>query len=252
MITDEHRFKKTFYPCSSVIICGSKIDFAAGIMTKNLIKFSLLVLFCVSFSNAQTYDRERIWEKEINAFAEIDRKQTPPENAVLFVGSSSIRLWENLRRSFPKIKVINRGFGGSRLEDVVHYFDQIVAPYQPKTIVLYAGENDVNEGVAPETVAENYRKFTSMVRAEFPKTKILYVSVKPSPSRWKIADKFRRTNDLIKTEIAKDKLSEFVDVWTAMLGADGEPMPDIFQADNLHLNEKGYAIWQKILEKKLK
>ncbi len=85
-------------------------------------------------------------------FAEIDRKQTPPENAVLFVGSSSIRMWENLRTSFPNLKVINRGFGGSRLEDVNHYFDQIVAPYKPKTIVLYAGENDVNDGIAPETV----------------------------------------------------------------------------------------------------
>lgn len=221
-------------------------------MIKNYSKILLLLLLCAAFAAAQTYDRAKIWDKEINAFAEIDQRQTPPENAVLFVGSSSIRGWRNVRQSFPKLKVINRGFGGSRLEDVNHYFDKIVAPYNPKTIVLYAGENDVNEGVAPETVAENYRKFAAMVRAKFPKTKIFYVSVKPSPSRWKIADKFNQTNDLIKTEIAKDKQAEFVDVWTAMLGTNGEPLPEIFQADNLHLNEKGYAIWQKILEKKLK
>lgn len=214
----------------------------------------LTLLACAVFSidaAAQVYDREKIWEKEINGLAEIDRKQTPPENAVLFVGSSSMRLWANLRQSFPNLNVVNRGFGGSRLEDVNHYFDKVVAPYNPKTIVLYAGENDVNEGIAPETVADSYRKFAAMAREKFPKTKIFYVSIKPSPSRWAIADKFRRANELIKAEIAKDKRAEFVDVFTPMLGANGEPMPDIFVQDKLHMNEKGYAIWQKILEKKL-
>lgn len=223
-------------------------------MTKRIFLtiLALLLLFTATVAPAQTYDREKIWEKEINAFAEIDRRQTPPENAALFVGSSSIRLWENLRESFPKLKIINRGFGGSRLEDVNHYFDVIVAPYRPKTIVLYAGENDVNDGIAPETLAESYRKFAAMARAKFPKTKIFYVSIKPSPSRWNIADKFRRANDLIKAEIAEDKQGEFVDVFTPMLGANGEPLPDIYVPDNLHLNDKGYAIWRKVLEKFLK
>src|SRR5688500_3758063 len=93
---------------------------------------------------AQTYDRQKLWDKEIEAFAEIDRKQTPPPNPILFVGSSSVRMWTNLRSSFPRLKVINRGFGGSRFEDVNYYFDRIVTPYNPKTIVLYAGENDIN------------------------------------------------------------------------------------------------------------
>ncbi len=221
-------------------------------MKKLLTGFLLTILLFVAHSNAQTYEREKIWETEINAFAEIDRKQTPPENAVLFVGSSSMRLWTNMRESFPNLKVINRGFGGSRLEDVNHYFDQIVAPYKPKTIVLYAGENDVNDGIAPEKVAENYREFSKMVQAKLPKTKIFYVSLKPSPSRWKLADNFRKTNDLIKAEIAKDKNAKFVDVWTAMLNKKGEPMPEIFVGDNLHMNEKGYAIWTEILRKYLK
>src|SRR5688500_1202199 len=146
-------------------------------MKKLIASFLLTIFLFAAHSNGQTYDREKIWEKEIGAFAEIDRKQTPPENAVLFVGSSSVRLWENLRQSFPRLKVINRGFGGSRLEDVNHYFDKIVLPYKPKTIVLYAGENDVNDGIAPETVAENYRKFSKMVQAKLPKTKIFYVSL---------------------------------------------------------------------------
>lgn len=200
---------------------------------------------------AQTYDREKLWEKEIAFFVEMDQRQTPPENAVLFVGSSSIRVWKNLRESFPNKRIINRGFGGSRLEDVNHYFDRLVARFQPKSIVLYAGENDVATGVAPETVRDQYRKFSALVRQRWPKTKIFYLSLKPSPRRWEHAQSFRQTNDLIRAEIRKDRQAQFVDVWTAMLGADGTPMQDIFAADRLHLNEKGYAIWTALLLKML-
>lgn len=202
--------------------------------------------------SAPVYERAKIWDKEIDAFAEIDRRQTPPDNPVLFVGSSSMRGWRNLRASFPQLKVVNRGFGGSRLEDVVYYFDRVVAPYNPRIIVLYAGENDVNEGIAPETVAENYRKFSALARARFPKTKIVCVALKPSPSRWKLAENFRRTNALLKVETEKDKRAAFVDVFSAMLGANGEPRPELFVGDQLHMNEKGYEIWRGLIEKHLK
>ena len=221
-------------------------------MRRFVITFLSAIFLCAAFAQAQTYDRANLWDKEINAFAEIDRKQTPPENAVLFVGSSSIRMWENLRQSFPNLKVINRGFGGSRLEDVNHYFNQIVAPYKPKTIVLYAGENDVNDGIAPEKVAADYKKFAENVHQRLPKTKIFYVSLKPSPSRWKFADQFRKTNALIKAQTEKDKQAQFVDIFSAMLGTNGEPLPEIFREDNLHLKANGYAIWTKVLEKYLK
>ena len=210
----------------------------------------ILIFTFISF--AQTYERAKIWDKEIDYFADIDRRQNPPKDGILFVGSSSIRGWYNLRQSFPKLNVINRGFGGSRLEDVNYYFDKIVTPYNSKIVVLYAGENDVNEGIAPETVLESFRKFSTMFRAKFPKSKLIFVSIKPSPSRWKIADKFKQANNLIKTEIAKDKRAVFVDVWSTMLGTNGEPLPEIFKGDKLHLNEKGYEIWRKVLEKHLK
>lgn len=220
---------------------------------KKILSAAIFTLFAFTlFVSAQTYDRAKIWDKEINALTEIDTKQTPPKNAVLFVGSSSIRMWKNLRSSFPDLNVINRGFGGSRLEDVNFYFDRIVAPYNPKTIVLYAGENDVNEGVAPETVLESYRKFAAMAHNKFPKSKLLYVSLKPSPSRWNLADNYRTTNDLIKAEIATDKRAKFIDVWSPMLGANNEPKPEIFLEDKLHMNEKGYAIWHGVLAKYLK
>lgn len=221
-------------------------------MKKSFIALVFTLFVFTLFVSAQTYQRAKIWDAEINALTEIDAKQTPPSNAVLFVGSSSIRLWKNLRTSFSQLNVINRGFGGSRLEDVNFYFDRIVVPYNPKTIVLYAGENDISDGIAPEKVLEDYRKFAVLAHTKFPKTNLYYVSLKPSPSRWKLADNFRKTNDLIKMEIAKDKRADFVDVWSPMLGANGEPMPDIFLEDNLHLNEKGYAIWREVLAKYLK
>jgi len=212
----------------------------------------IFTLALTIFVSAQSYERAKIWDAEINSLTEIDLKQTPPKDAVLFVGSSSMRLWKNLRTSFPNLNVINRGFGGSRLEDVNFYFDRIVAPYNPKTIVLYAGENDVNDGIAPEKVLADFQKFSSLVRAKFPKAKLLYVSLKPSPSRWKLADNFRKTNELIKAEIAKDNRAKFIDVWSAMLNEKGEPKAEIFVEDKLHLNEKGYAIWHDILKKELK
>lgn len=211
-------------------------------MRKIICGFLLSVNFLAALAAAQTYDREKIWEQEIEAFAEIDRRQTPPENAVLFVGSSSVRGWRSLSADLPELNVINRGFGGSRLTDVNHYFDRIVAPYKPKIIVLYAGENDIYEGIAPETLPEDYRRFSALVKQQLPKTKILYILLQPSPSRWKVADQFRKANDLIKAETEKDKRARFVDVWTPMPGANGEPLPDIFLGDKLCMNDKGYKI----------
>ena len=219
---------------------------------KRLYFSAFLILSFVLVSFAQTYERAKIWDAGINAFAETDLKQTPPKNPVLFVGSSSIVLWRSLRQSFPRLEFVNRGFGGSRIEDTNYYFDRVVTPYNPRIIVFYAGENDVNDGFTPERVTADYNKFVQLVRQKFPKTKIVYISLKPSPSRWDKADKFRQTNNLIKAEITKDKRSVFVDVFSAMLNEKGEPRPELFVADMLHMNEKGYEIWRKLLEKHIK
>lgn len=221
---------------------------------KNLkiVLFFALILISALFAQAQTYERAKIWDAEINSLTEIDLKQNPPKNPVLFVGSSSMRLWRNLRESFPNLNVINRGFGGSRLEDTNYYFDRIVTPYNPRIVVLYAGENDINDGITPEKLANDYKKFAELMHQKLPKAKIIYVSMKPSPSRWKLADNFRQANNLIKTEIAKDKHAVFIDVWSAMLDAKGEPRPELFQADMLHMKENGYAIWKGLLQKYLK
>lgn len=206
------------------------------------------LLACVSASSAQTaYDREKIWEAEIGRFAEIDRKQTPPEGAILFVGSSSIRMWETLRRDFPRFKVINRGFGGAQFEDVNHFADRIVAPYKPKKIVLYAGENDIDAKQTAENVLEDFKIFIAFRDKNLPGTPVVFISLKPSILRWAMWPEMKRANELIKAEAKKHRKVEFVDLASKMLGADGLPLPDIYLEDKLHLNSKGYEIWRENL-----
>jgi lysophospholipase L1-like esterase len=219
---------------------------------KKLLLTILALIVLSSAVSAQSYQRAKLWDAEINSLTEIDQKQTAPKDSVLFVGNSSIRLWRSLRKDLPDINFINRGFGGSYLADVNYYFEHIITPYKPKQIVLYAGENDINDGKTPENVLADFKTFVSLVRKNFPKTKIYYISLKPSPSRWHLVNKFRETNNLIKTEITKDKNIIYVDVFNAMLNDKGEPQPELYVEDKLHLNEKGYAIWGNILKKGLR
>ncbi len=220
-------------------------------------KYFLLFFFAVSlFSYApgqeEKYERAKLWQTEIDALAEIDRRQTPPKDAVLFVGSSSIRRWDNLRNDFSGFNVINRGFGGSHLEDVNFYFDRVVVPFQAKKIFLYAGENDINDGKTPERVLADFRKFVALVRKKSLQSKVFFISLKPSPSRWNLREQFQKTNALVKAECEKSKNTKFIDVWAAMLNEKGEPKTEIFIEDKLHMNQKGYDIWRAVLVKYLK
>ena len=193
------------------------------------------------------YERAKLWEKEIAAFAEADKKEFPKTVEVLFVGSSSIRGWRTLAEDFPDFRTLNRGFGGSRLEDVNFYVPQIVLPYKPELIVLYAGENDLVAGKAPQKVFDDYRQFVSLVHEKLPKTRIIFVSIKPGPARWKFRDKFAEANELIRIESQKDKRLAFVDVFKSMLEETGEPKKEIFLGDGIHLNREGYKIWREAL-----
>jgi lysophospholipase L1-like esterase len=196
---------------------------------------------------AQATSRSGRWEKSIVAFEEKDKANPPPHHAVLFVGSSSILFWD-VAKSFPGMDVINRGFGGSELADSVHFAPRIVLPYEPRTVVLYAGDNDLASGKTPEQVAADFREFTRVVLAKLPKTRIVNISIKPSPSRWKLVDKSRQANDLIAAHCNSDERLVYVDVTAAMLGADGKPKAELFRGDGLHLNAKGYEIWASLLK----
>ena len=192
------------------------------------------------------------WTAAIDKFTEADKTNPPPRDAVVFVGSSSIVKWTSLTKDFPDLKVINRGFGGSELGDTLHYADRIVIPYRPRAVVVYAGDNDLNAGKTPETVFADFKALVAKIHAKLPQTRIVYIAVKPSPSRWKIKDKGEKTNALIAAECAKDARLRFVDIWKPMLNEKGEPRPDLFVKDMLHINEAGYAIWTPLVAAALK
>jgi lysophospholipase L1-like esterase len=208
----------------------------------------LLVLFALS-ALGQTTNR---WDKDIADFEAQDRTNPPPKGAILFIGSSSIRLWKTLAEDLPEHKVINRGFGGSQIADSVYFVDRMVLPYQPKRIVMYAGGNDINGGKTPEQVASDFKAFVARVHAKLPETKIAYISIAPNPARWAQVERVKGANGLIREFTTADKRLQFIDVFPHMLGKDGMPLPDIFVDDRLHMNEKGYAIWKKVVGAALK
>jgi lysophospholipase L1-like esterase len=184
------------------------------------------------------------FEPEIAAIEARDRADQPPPGGIVFVGSSSLRLWPNLTSDFPGVPVLNNGFGGSTLPDVIHYAPRIVLPYTPRLIVLYAGDNDLAAGRTPDQVLSDYTAFVRLVRQTLPATRIVFISIKPSPSRWSLAAPTRAANALIAQAIARDTLATYVDVFTPMLGASGRPRPELFQADSLHMTPAGYALWR--------
>jgi lysophospholipase L1-like esterase len=186
------------------------------------------------------------WEADIRKFEEQDAKTPPAKGEILFVGSSSIRLW-NLAESFPGLVALNRGFGGSQIADSTEFAERIVLPYQPKTIVVYAGDNDIASSKSPERVAEDYRAFVAKVHGALPETRIIYLSIKPSIQRWKLVDKMRSANKLIDEFSHADKRLVYVDVGATLLAEDGQPRADLFEADGLHLNRAGYKLWAEKL-----
>jgi hypothetical protein len=186
------------------------------------------------------------YEEAIRSFEVWDSKNSVPENAVLFVGSSSIRLWAT-RDCFPRFPVINRGFGGSHVSDVNHFADRIVLPYKPKVIVFYAGDNDIEAGKSPQRVFDDYRRFVSLVHAELPKTRVIFIPIKPSLSRWVLWPQMKEANAMIRGFSEKDDRLFFADTAAPMLGRDGQPRADLFVEDGLHLNAKGYKLWTGVL-----
>jgi lysophospholipase L1-like esterase len=187
--------------------------------------------------------------KDIIAFKKIDQASPPELGSILFVGSSSFTNWKDVQEDFPSYKIINRGFGGSSLTDLIRYAPDIIYPYQPKQIVIYCGENDFVSSVNAnaDTVFTRFSQLFEMIRREVPKAEILFVSIKPSPSRAKYMPEMVRANGMIKKFLKKKSKTDYVDVYYKMLRADGSPMPDIFLNDKLHMNRMGYNIWQKAI-----
>ena len=185
------------------------------------------------------------WESAIRKFEAHDRLQSPPANAIVFTGSSSITFWSTLEQDMAPLPVINRGFGGSRLCDVVYYAPRIVVAYRPRAVVLFAGTNDL-AGSKPKTaqeVLDGYRAFVDAVHTALPETPIYYISITPTPSRWKHWPIVQEANRLIRAHTATDPRLHFIDMTDAVLGADGKPDRSLFRIDRLHPNKRGYAVW---------
>jgi len=219
----------------------------------------LILLSNVTLLNAENKQpaepRPNQWEKDIRNFEEWDSKNTFASSAVLFVGSSSIRLWAT-HECFPEFAVINRGFGGSQISDVNFFAHRIVLPYKPKVIVFYAGDNDIAAGKNPKRVFDDFREFVKLIHNHLPMTRIIFISIKPSLSRWSFWPLMKETNMMVKELSEKDRRVTFADVGTVLLDRDGKPNTKLYVNDNLHLNSKGYEAWTKLLrpmiEKELK
>ena len=214
---------------------------------KTLFTFLAVLSFSIATFSQTPYTRAKMWEKDINEFLDIDKKQSPPKDPVVFAGSSSVRMWSSLRTDFPHLNVMNRGFGGSQMEDLVYFASKIVAPYKPRKIVVYSGENDIDAGQTAENVLADFKEFIAFRDKELKGVPIFYVAMKPSISRWAKWPEMKKGNDLIKAESAKHKKVTFVDIAPGMLGADGKPRPDLFLGDGLHMNAKGYEVWRTVL-----
>jgi lysophospholipase L1-like esterase len=189
--------------------------------------------------------------KEIQTFKDWDAKNATPAEPVLFVGSSSIRMWRT-HEGFPDLPVINRGFGGSHISDVIYFTGQIVLPYEAKVIVFYAGDNDMAGGKSAQRVLNDYRKFVGLVSAKLPQTRFVFITIKPSGRRWELWPEMHKANNLIRDYCQTDNRLFFADLGTPLLGADGKPDNGLFRDDQLHLNPKGYAVWNKTLAPILK
>lgn len=214
-------------------------------------KIYLLILLCnvapLCARNEPSAESEsNRWEKTIRSFQEWDSKNSFPANAVLFVGSSSIRLWAT-RHCFPELPVINRGFGGSQISDINQFANRIVLPYKPRVIVFYAGDNDIAAKKTPQRVFDDFRAFVGHVHNKLPKTHIIFIGIKPSLSRWSLWPLMKEANSMIKKFSKEDSRLFFVDAGTPLLGSDGKPNAQFYLNDNLHLNSRGYEIWTKLL-----
>jgi lysophospholipase L1-like esterase len=194
------------------------------------------------------------FKEEIANFKKMDSLSFPGKHLILFAGSSSFRKWTHVQEAFPSHPIINRGFGGSTLPDLIYYANDILFPYEARQIVIYCGENDIasSDTVTAEIMLLRVKQLFALIRSRQPKTEIDFVSIKPSPSRIQFRKTVEKANQLIQAFIATQPHSKYINVFDAMLNQDGSIREDIFLEDRLHMNEKGYAIWTKIIGPYLK
>ena len=212
-------------------------------MHKSTCLLAVIPLFLACVLSAAEESR---WEKAIQTFEQQDAENAPPKGEIVFIGSSSIRMWKT-SEDFPEFSIINRGFGGSQTADSVEFAPRIAIPYEPRLVVLYAGDNDIAAGKSPEQVAEAAKTFFKTIHDALPRTRIAYIAIKPSILRWEMIGKMRAANALIHAHTETDPLLQFIDIDAPMLGGDGKPREELFLQDGLHLSREGYDLWNSIV-----
>ena len=215
---------------------------------KPFLKLVGIVCIALGIGQSNTTLCAQPFRQEILQFQKSDSIVRPPKGQILFAGSSSFTKWKDVAMYFPGYPIINRGFGGASLVDLIYYADEAIIQYQPSQVFIYCGENDMADvdTVSPATVLLRFKTLHTILLKKLPRTtKIIFVSLKPSIARWHLESKFIQANQLIEGYIATQKNMQYLDVHTAMLDENKEVLKDIFIADKLHMNPKGYLIWQK-------
>lgn len=214
---------------------------------KSLLFLALFFVFANIPAPAAIDPRHERWEKAMAAFEKQDRENPPTQGGVLFLGSSSIRLWKTLAEDFPGVPVLNRGFGGSRIANSIYYFDKLVTPSKPRLVVFFVGGNDLSAGATAEEVASDFRDFCAKLRKEFPETRLIYISIPFTERRWEQRAVTALANTYIAAFCHSDPKLTFVDMNSAILTPEGNVRPEYYREDKLHMNAAGYAVWAKAL-----
>lgn len=204
----------------------------------------IIFLFISTISFAQVYENQ--WKDEINSFSVLDANN-PLQNGILFTGSSSIRMWKNPAMDFNNPKILNRGFGGSQIIDLIENFDQVILKYNPKKIVIYSGDNDIQEGKSAEIVFGDFCTLYGMIKAKLPNAEVYYIAIKPSLNRWGKVIEMQKANTMINEYLNSKSNAFFVDVFSPMIDIIGKPSEKWFMEDGLHMTDEGYQLWTKIL-----
>ena len=210
---------------------------------RKFISCLVILIFSVTIAKAQSF------LNEVNAFSKHDSLNAPSKNAILLIGSSSFTYWKDVATYFPGRVFINRAFGGSSLTHQIEYVEKIVYPYQPKQVLIYCGENDIaaSQMVIADSVFNRFVRLHQLIRKKYPAVRISFVSIKPSPVRAEFLSTVIISNKLIADFCRRNKKTDFIDIFSSMQNTEGKPIEELFIADRLHMNAKGYAIWSKII-----
>jgi len=203
---------------------------------------ALLLLSVAASTFAAEPPAETQFEKQVRLYETADRENPPPKGAILLAGDSQFFRWKTVHEDLPDYTIVNRGIDSFQTSDLVQFTDRLVLPHRPRLIVLHVGGNDVHNGKSPEQVLADFKAFVAKVHAVLPKVPIYFSSITPGPGRWDEAPQRRKTNQAIKDYIATQPDLKFIDLWDAMLTADGKPREDIWREDRVHPNHAGYLI----------